>query len=84
MQEAETGMSEEEIERQTDIEQNLMHSRMTTPAGHYMIHMARCRLSEPHKLPTDFPDADEEAINLMLTLDERVVELIAGTPCLDE
>ena len=57
---------------------------MTTPAGHYMIHMALCRLSEPQQMHVSFPDADADAIELMQTLDIRVVELIASTPIVDE
>ena len=77
-------MDPEQLAREIDGERNLMHSRMTTPAGHYMIHMALCRLSEPQQMHVSFPDADADAVELMQTLDIRVVELIASTPIVDE
>lgn len=84
LQQADADMSPQQAEKESELERNLMHSRMTSTAGHYTIRMAMCRRSEPQRLLTDFPEADKEAIELMQTLDERVVELLADTPLLTE
>ncbi|XP_067937200.1 serine-rich adhesin for platelets-like [Watersipora subatra] len=81
-----TELSPTEMLNEMEHEQEKMHSRMITPAGHYMINMAKRILSPEsgQSLQLEFDKADPEAVELMKTLDVRVVELIASTPFLSE